>query len=129
MTTILADIDLQIDQGDDFSWTSLPWLVNGSPQNLTGYTAVCKFRWSYTDVAAVLALSSTPNGNGSAVTPNTTAGTTTLTLAHADTIMLPTQPPPGNPGWMHWQIDLTSPGGAVTPLIRGRAFLNPTPNR
>jgi hypothetical protein len=79
--------DLAIDQAADFSYTTFPYCVNGEIQDLTGVT--CRlyiFKHSY-DAAPMLALTSSPNANGSVVS-NGTLGTVTWIITNPATAAL-----------------------------------------
>lgn len=117
---LFPNVDLQVDQSADYSSTTLPWVVAGTVQNLTGYSTKFMVRAAPSDAAPLLSLTQTPNANGSVATPNTTAGTVTITINHLDTANLPYAQGP-----LLYEIMVTSGGGAVTAFQQGRAFINP----
>jgi hypothetical protein len=116
---ISAGADWSPAAGEPLSITQ-PWLVNGSVVDLTGYTALLKIRTAPTDAAPWLSITSTPNANGSVVTPNTTAGTVTIILSSLDTSLLP-----ANLGPLTYDLEVVSPAGVKRVLQSGRAFVFP----
>jgi hypothetical protein len=121
--------DLQIDQGQDFGppnvqATTLPWLVSGAVQDLTNYTSIMEI-WDYPGAATYrLKITNSPNGNGSSVAPQGTAGTVIITINNLDTLPLPANLGP----LMYWLSVLSpaSPGPVVKTLLQwGRILVNP----
>lgn len=121
MSVVSDDADLEVDQGSDFTTTTNPWLVAGSPQNLTGYSASLMVRQSPTDNLPLLSLTATPNANGSVVTPLTTTGTVTITFGNADTALFPYASGP-----LEYELTVTSGAGKKTSVQRGRLLINPS---
>jgi hypothetical protein len=86
----IFNVDLSIDQGGDFSYTTPPWVANNAIVDLTGTT--CQFdiyAHSY-DVAPMISVTQTPSANGSVIA-NGTAGTVTVTLTNVATKALLTR--------------------------------------
>lgn len=76
-------LDLTAYAGATFDY-SLTWLVNGVPQNLTGYTAAMQVRAQQPDPSTVLSLSSPSNG----ITLGGTAGVVTINVTPVQTALL-----------------------------------------
>ena len=80
-------VDWPIDQGSDFSYVTVPWLINNLVVDLTGTTCQLDIYAHAYDAAPMLSLSSTPTVNGSVI-PNGTAGTATVTINNVATAKL-----------------------------------------
>lgn len=99
-----GSLNLTIYQGATFSVT-LTWTTDGSPVNLTGYTADMMVKNGQTDVVEL----STTNGR---IALGGSAGTITLTIDADDTAAL-------TPVHADYDLLLTSGTGVVVPLLAG----------
>lgn len=112
-----GSLDFLMPKGSTFSRT-LTWKVNGSPVNLTNYTARMQARTSHASSTAVLDMTTA----NSKITLGGTAGTITLTLSAADTAAI-TQTS------LTYDLELVSAGGVVTRLVEGQIVLTPEVTR
>ena len=98
--------NITIYNGTTFSLAPV-WKINGSPVNLTGYSADMQVR-AATDTSIVVELSTS---NGAAViTPG--LGQTTLTLTAAQTTAIPA-------GIYIYDLNLTAPDSSTTKILAG----------
>lgn len=107
MTAIAARYDMICDQGATFSRVITWEDSNGSPINLTAYTARMQVRPEASSSTTTLSLT-TENGR---ITLGGSAGTITLTVAAADTAAVAAGP-------YVYDLELVS-GGVVTRLTMG----------
>ncbi len=98
--------NINVYTGTTFSLAPV-WKINGTPVNLTGYSADMQVR-AATDTAIVVELSTT---NGKAVIAES-LGQVTLTLTPAQTTAL-------TPGAYIYDLNLTSAAGDVTKILAG----------
>ncbi len=106
-------VDILLEQGGTFSITVDLVNANGTPWDLTGYTAAAKVRALPTDAASLLALTvtiGTPASNGSL----------TVSASAAQTAALSTTFQLG-----YWELDVTSGAGVVSPIYKGLARMTP----
>ena len=111
MTTDLrlgAKEDLIIRRGDTTTIV-VTLLADGTPQNITGYSAKFMAKRDYTSTAAAIT-KTTPSG---IELTNPTAGELTITLAPADTEDL-------SPGTHYYDLELTSSTGSVGTYLWGK---------
>ena len=100
-----ARIDLICYQGADFDY-ALTWSVNGSPVNLTAYTARMQVRKTPGAATPVLSLT-----NGSGITLGGSAGTVLVAATAAQTDTIPA-------GGYKYDLELVN-GSSVTRLASG----------
>lgn len=110
-----AKYDLYIDQGATFNRDFIYKDSDGNVQDLTDYTAQMQIRRS-------------PGSSGDPlldVNPTVTGaeGKVTLTLTDEQTQGLPA------PFEGYYDIEIESPGGAVTRLVQGRVLVDPNVTR
>lgn len=110
--------DLKIDQGADFDLTVTWRDSNGTPIDLTGYTAALQIRRTVDAPDPPLV----DLANGSGITLGGVAGTVDIAVPAADTRDF-------QPGGGVWDLELTSPGGVVTRLLQGRVKVSPEVTR
>jgi hypothetical protein len=112
-------VDITIEQGATFS-LNITWKsADGTPVNLTGYTAKMQVRWKYADANALLTFSSV----GGTITLGGVAGTISINGAAAVTGV--TEPKHGV-----YDLELTNTStGFVKRLIQGRALISPEVTR
>ena len=107
-----------IDQGADWFLDVNYDNPNGTPVNLTGYTAALQLRSLPTDPVSVLSLTT---GAGITIT-----GATGLVSIHATA----TQTRAIDEGIYYYDLEITAPtGGVVTRLIQGQADVTPEVTR
>lgn len=112
-------LDLTCYQGANFDYT-LTWQTNGTPVNITGYTARMQVRESYDAGTAIVSLT-----NGSGITLGGTAGTIGLSLSATATAALD-----GTPNVQSiYDLELVSGTGYVTRLVEGRFMVYPEVTR
>lgn len=100
--------NLVVDQGSTFSATIDLTDPAGNVFNLTGYTVAAQMRKNYTSSTAVTFVAS----HGS------TSGEINLSLLPATTNTLA-------PGRYLYDVEITSPGGAVTRVVEGIVTVTP----
>lgn len=109
-------LNLTMWQGASWDYT-LTWTTNGTPVNLTNYTARMDVRVSHPSEHTVLELTS-----GSGITLGGTAGTILLEASPATTA--------GVAGGQYvYDLELVSPGSAVTRLVEGTFIVDPEVTR
>jgi hypothetical protein len=94
--------DLEVYQGDDISVTVTVRNADGTPATLTGYTAKAQVRKTSADFGPVMA----------EFTCTIQTNVISLSLSNAQTVLLA--------GPHYWDVQIKSPGGSVTTLVRGR---------
>src|SRR5262245_37237636 len=105
--------DLLIYQGDDWSGTVLVQMSDGSPADITGWTAQAQLRRGPADVA--------PYVEHEITTTVQAPDTVILSIPHADTTLLT--------GTYAWDLNLVSTAGMVTTVLRGNAIVTPEVTR
>lgn len=109
-------LNLTMYQGASWDYT-LTWTTNGTPVDLTNYTARMDVRVSHHANTAVLELAS-----GSGITLGGTAGTILLEASAVETAGVPS-------GQYVYDLELVSPGSAVTRLVEGTLICDPEVTR
>jgi hypothetical protein len=109
--------NVTIDQGSDWYLTVTYKNPNGTPINLTGYTAALQLRSLPESPSAVLSLST---GSGITIT-----GATGVVDIHATA----TQTRAIDEGTYYYDLEITSPATIVTRLIQGQAVVSPEVTR
>ena len=111
--------NLTLEQGADFSFTSLPYTLGGVVQTLVGASCRMMLRLLPADVSAALSLTSTPTASGS-VTPNGAAGTVTIAVTKVATASL-------SPGAIYqYDLFVDLAGGTSVRLLSGTMTLVPS---
>jgi hypothetical protein len=99
-------LKILIEQGA--TWEAvLTWKINGTPVNLTGYSARMQARESHEATTTVISLAS-----GSGITLGGALGTIALAMSAAATALL-------TAGKYVYDLELVSAGGEVTRLVEG----------
>jgi hypothetical protein len=111
-----ATTNLIIDQGATWNITFTYKNSDGSPINLTGYTAALQLRTSYDAASAALSLTS-----GSGIVLGGTAGTIAVTATATQTGAL-------TAGEYVYDLEITS-SSVVTRLVQGRITVTPQVTR
>jgi hypothetical protein len=108
-------VDLEVDQGADFSYTTTPWVIAGTPVDFTGATARAMVRRWVDSVDVLASVTDVPNAVGSVVLHGT-AGTATYNLSAATTTGF---------DWSPFRHDLliTLANGLTTKLLSGRMLV------
>lgn len=109
--------NVTIDQGSDWYLTVTYKNPNGTPINLTGYTAALQLRSLPESPTAVLSLST---GSGITIT-----GATGVVDIHATA----TQTRAIDEGTYYYDLEITSPATIVTRLVQGQAVVTPEVTR
>jgi hypothetical protein len=107
----IFNVDLYIDHGTDFSFTTCPWVVNNEVQDLTDATCRCVFYKNADDISSFFELK--------AITTNGTAGTVTVPIPQSDVAYLPADQGP-------LQYDLFLDKSTTVLLQHGQVFMNST---
>ena len=111
-------LDLTVYQGDSFTLSAI-WEIDGSPVDVTGYTAALQVRKTH-DAAPLLDLTSETPGAGQiqAITLGGVAGTITVEVDGADTAGLDFRK-------ARYDLELTDAGGTgeVRTLLAGAVSL------
>lgn len=100
--------NLVVDQGSTFSATIDVANASGAVFNLTGYTVAAQMRKNYTSNTAVT-FGATHGG---------VQGNITLTLNYTATAAI-------EPGRYLYDVEITSPGGAITRVVEGIVTVTP----
>lgn len=109
--------NVTIDQGSDWYLTVTYKNPNGTPINLTGYTAALQLRSLPESPTAVLSLST---GSGITIT-----GATGVADIHATA----TQTRAIDEGTYYYDLEITSSSNIVTRLVQGQAVVTPEVTR
>lgn len=104
--------DLQVDQGEDFSFTTIPWIEDGVPVDFTGATARMMVRRTVDSDEVLVSITTTPDTPGSIVLHGT-AGTATINLSNVATTGLPY-------GASRQDLFIDFPSGKSRKLLTGR---------
>jgi len=128
MYDVTVNNDVKLYQGADFR-QRFTVLENGVAVNITGATFTCKFRWAYTDAAAVFSLAT---GTGISII---TAGSGIYEIVIDDTVtaavVFPTstiEDAIGNGSAIQFDCNITL-GGNVYQVLRGTARMFRSANR
>ena len=103
--------NVEIDQGADWFLDVTYDNPNGTPVNLTGYTAALQMRSLPSDNNAVLSLST---GSGITITGSTGLVAIRATANQTRSI---------DEGTYYYDLEITSSGGIVTRLVQGQAVV------
>lgn len=103
VTNLPGTLNIQVYIGATFS-LSLTWNSDGSPVDLTGYSAAMKIVNGQETIASLT--------DGDGITLGTTDGTIAITISSDDTTAYTSQT-------ANYDLLLTSSGGTVYPLIAG----------
>lgn len=112
----LIDVDTielnEVNSSEFTAYASGGWVQYYTPVDLTGFTARMHIRPSETSSTLLLALNTDPPGPDSRIVIDNTAKTITLTISATDTVVT----------WKNavYDLELVSPGGVVTQLLKGR---------
>lgn len=109
-------LNLTCYQGASFDYT-LTWNLGGSAVDLTNYSARMQVRASYDSHTTVLSLTS-----GSGITLGGTAGTIFIEANPTTTAAIPS-------GQYVYDLELVTPGSAVTRLVEGTFTVDPEVTR
>lgn len=114
----IQEVDLVVDQGADFAFTSDPWVVDGSPVDLTGASARMMIRSSPDSTAVLVSITDVLSSDGIIVL-NGTDGTVTINISHSATSNLP-----GDTAFPRYDtfVDLTN--GTSKKLLSGRVLVS-----
>lgn len=104
-------LNLVADQGATYT-QRLTWKIDGNPVNLTGYTARMKVKNVVKNFEAISITSS------SGIALGGSAGTIDLTVSAADMTKVVA-------GKYSYDLELVSPGGVVTRLVKGTFTVTP----
>ena len=110
-------LDFTIEQGATFNLL-LTWKINGTPVNLTGYTARLAARVDVEDTEVILSLT-TSNGG---ITLGGSAGTISLDQTATQTTILPA-------GTYVYDLELIASNSTVTRLVQGELLISPEVTR
>src|SRR6478609_8717855 len=105
--------NLQINQGKLYDKT-LTWSINGTPVNLTGYSA--KLRLYTSSQPNILTLTTTLDGAGNGIILGGSAGTVRIVIKTAKTTTLTFSK-------ASYELELTQPDGEDVPFLIGGAYL------
>jgi hypothetical protein len=100
--------DLLIDQGADYSATVIVQNIDGTPADLTGWTAKAQLRRGPADAA--------PEVEHEIATTVQAPQTVLLSIPHADTTLLT--------GRYAWDLDLISPTNQIVTVLQGAAIID-----
>ena len=100
-------VDLYLEQGADFAQPLVYRNSDGTPVDLTGYTAAAQVRKSVGSATVALALTVTLGADG-AITLSAPAAATEAVAIDKGV----------------WDLELTAPGGAVTRLLSGDVIVD-----
>src|SRR5262245_31138429 len=104
--------DLKIYQGDDYAGTVTVRNDDGTPADLTGYTAQSQIRRAVADSEPVIAVQIT-----------TTIDSPNILLA------IPKEETEPLSGRYTWDLQLTSSGNAITTIMAGKVIVTPEVTR
>jgi len=110
-------LDFTIEQGATFNLL-LTWKIDGTPVNITNWTARLAARVDVEDTEVILSLT-TSNGG---ITLGGAAGTISLNQTATQTALLPA-------GTYVYDLELISAVGAVTRLVQGELNISPEVTR
>lgn len=109
-------LDFTIEQGATFNLL-LTWKIDGTPVNLTNWTARLQARVDVDDTEVVLSLTT-----GAGITLGGAAGTISLDQSATQTAILPA-------GNYIYDLELISGASAVTRLVQGELNISPEVTR
>jgi hypothetical protein len=114
---VAVSYNVSIDQGADWYLNVTYDNPNGTPVNITSYTAALQLRSLPESATTVLSLST---GSGITIT-----GASGLVAIHATA----TQTRAIDEGTYYYDLEITSPAGVVTRLVQGQAIVTPEVTR
>jgi LEA14-like dessication related protein len=106
-----------IDQGATWYLTVTYENPNGTPINITGYTAALQLRSLPSDAVAVLSLTT-----GAGITITGATGTVAITATATQTRAI-------DEGTYYYDLEITSTLGVVTRLVQGQVVVSPEVTR
>ena len=109
-------LNFTIEQGATFNLL-LTWKVNGTPVDLTNYTARLQARVDVEDSEIILSLT-----NGAGITLGGVAGTISIDQTAVQTTVLPS-------GTFVYDLELVAGSGSVTRLVQGELLISPEVTR
>ena len=109
--------NVTIDQGADWYLDVTYNNPNGTPVNITSYTAALQLRSLPESATAVLSLST-----GSGITITGATGLIAITATATQTRAI-------DEGTYYYDLEITSPAGVVTRLVQGQAVVTPEVTR
>ena len=109
--------NVTIDQGADWYLDVTYDNPNGTPVNLTSYTAALQLRSLPESATAVLSLAT-----GSGITITGATGLIAITATATQTRAI-------DEGTYYYDLEITSPAGVVTRLVQGQAVVTPEVTR
>ena len=109
--------NVTIDQGADWYLDVTYDNPNGTPVNLTSYTAALQLRSLPESATAVLSLST-----GSGITITGATGLVAISATATQTRAI-------DEGTYYYDLEITSPAGVVTRLVQGQAVVTPEVTR
>lgn len=113
-----VNADLAFAATSDFLSSTWTWLPSpGAPVDLTGYTAVAIVFANFDDVAPLVSVTDVLSTDGQVLLGGI-AGTVQLSLTHASTAVLPSDP-------LRWTLRLTAPDATQTVLLTGTVHRSP----
>lgn len=116
MSVMPGTLDFTCPQGTTFERT-LTYKADGTPVNLSGYSARMQVRLNYQSASPVLSLAS-----GSGITISGSAGTIALLVSASTTSAM-------SPSTYVYDLEIQSGGGEVSRLIEGRFIVTPEVTR
>lgn len=115
MTAVFEE-DLEVDQGADFAFTSLPYLQpNGTPYDFTNATARMMARPTVDDSEVLVSITTTAGADG-LITLNGIAGTASIAIAKTATSAL-------DVGTARYDLLVDFPSGKTIKLLSGRLLV------
>ncbi len=115
-----AIYDLQVETGATFQ-LSMVWKDSlGAPINLSGYSAKMQFRTSPSDTTVVMEASTVAG----TIVLGGSLGTISVTIPAATTGLIS-----DTIQQLVYDLIVTSPGGVVTRLVQGKAYISPEVTR
>jgi hypothetical protein len=114
---VAVSYNVTIDQGATWYLNVEYDNPNGTPVNLTSYTAALQIRSLPESATAVLSLST-----GSGITITGATGLVAITATATQTRAI-------DEGTYYYDLEITSPAGVVTRLVQGQAVVTPEVTR
>jgi len=114
---VAVSYNVTIDQGANWDLNVEYDNPNGTPVNLTGYTAALQLRSLPESATAVLSLST-----GSGITITGATGLVAISATATQTRAI-------DEGTYYYDLEITSPAGVVTRLVQGQAVVTPEVTR
>jgi hypothetical protein len=114
---VAVSYNVTIDQGANWDLNVEYDNPNGTPVNLTSYTAALQIRSLPESATAVLSLST-----GSGITITGATGLVAISATATQTRAI-------DEGTYYYDLEITSPAGVVTRLVQGQAVVTPEVTR